>query len=374
MARTSEKQKIDNSTKILTDRDYQVIPPNKITCLYHEEETNILGIGNFYNANKVSIFRNSAGGKIPICKKCIKDIYTNYYTSSQDAKWSLYKICQKLDIPFFNSIYEGAMKESYDNWQKVLGNYMKTYNSLGAENNWEYNFDSSDEVTDTSDDIEERKDAEKDRDRLVKSEKDAKKDILKMLDHDPFVDFSISDQKYVYKNLLEYLKDEDILEDSHKVSQIMQIVVNNNQIRIYSNEISRLLVDPMKNLDSLKGINTLLKDIVKNNNEMAKENGISEKNRKNQKAGGNTLGVQMKVMRQMDFEKAEHDYYSMKKAYGLRQAFDISNQAILEQLNFDEKDVSDLIQYQRTLIKELQDKILEVEEDLRKAFSGEKNE
>ena len=107
-----------------------------------------------------------------------------------------------------------------------------------------------------------------------------------------------------------------------------------------------------------------------NNDKIAKENGISEKNKKNQSAGGNTLGSLMKTMRNLNFEEAEQNFYDMKKAYGMQQAEIKSLQNIKEQIIFDEQDVDDMVNYQREMIRELQGKLMDKDEEIRVLIKG----
>lgn len=347
------------------------VDKQQLVCLIHPSGVTELGETSFYVCKGESIF--SQTGKILICKECCKRLYQKYYTETQDPKLAMYYSCRKMDIAFINQVYETAWAESKSEWTGVLGFYMKNYSSLGTANGWNFSFDDSENVEDTSKDVDEAYEKIESVNKLTKDEKQAKKDVILALDEDPFEYLPISDQKYLYKKLLEYFKDEDILEDSYKVSQIIQLVMNNNQIRIFSNELGRLNLNPLDNMDKIKQLNNVIKDIVANNDKIAKENGISEKNKKNQSSGGNTLGALMKTMRSFNFEDAEQDYYDMKKAYGMQQAEMKSLQNIKEQIIFDDQDIDDMVAYQRELIRELQQTNMDKDEEIRRLIEGDKN-
>lgn len=347
------------------------VDKQQLVCLIHPTGVTELSDASFYICKGESIF--SQTGKILICKDCCKRLYQKYYTETQDPKLAMYYSCRKMDIAFINQVYETAWTESKFDWTGVLGFYMKNYGSLGTANGWNYSFDNSESVEDTSKDVEEAYEKIESANKLTKDEKQAKKDVIQALDEDPFEYLPISDQKYLYKKLLDYFKDEDILEDSYKVSQIIQLVMNNNQIRIFSNELGRLNLNPLDNMDKIKQLNNVIKDIVANNDKIAKENGISEKNKRNQSSGGNTLGALMKTMRTFNFEDAEQDYYDMKKAYGMQQAEIKSLQNIKEQIIFDDQDMDDLVTYQRELIRELQQTNMDKDEEIRRLIEGDKN-
>ena len=58
-----------------------------------------------------------------------------------------------------------------------------------------------------------------------------KKEIISMLEYDPFEGYAEADQKFLYNELYSYFSDEEIIEDQFLVSQLIQIANNNNQIR-----------------------------------------------------------------------------------------------------------------------------------------------
>lgn len=343
----------------------------QMVCLMHPNGVTELTESRFYMVRGDSVF--SQVGKILICKDCCARLFQKYYLETQDSKLSMYYMCRKMDIAFINRVYESSSEECSGEWTRILGIYMKNYSSLGSQNGWNYSFDNSESCDMTAQEVDEIFDRSETANKLTKDERQAKKDVIHALDDDPFEEFPIQDQKYLYKKLLEYFKDEDILEDTYKVSQIIQLVVNNNQIRIFSNELGKLSLQPLDNMDKIKSLNNIIKDIVANNDKIAKENGISEKNKRNNTAGGNTLGALMKTMRGMNFEDAEQDYYDMKKAYGMQQAEKKSLQNIKEQIMFDEQDLDDIIAYQRELVKELQGKLMDKEEEIRVLTAGDKN-
>jgi chromosome segregation ATPase len=76
-------------------------------------------------------------------------------------------------------------------------------------------------------------------------------------------------------------------------------------------------------------------------------------------------------MRSLNFEEAEQDFYDMKKSYGMQQAEIKSLQNIKEQIMFDEQDIDDMINYQREMIRDLQSKLMDKEEELRVLVTSE---
>ena len=189
-----------------------------------------------------------------------------------------------------------------------------------------------------------------------------RQDVIKMVGYDVFGSATKDDQKYLYNDLISYL-DEETLEDSFKLSVVIQIVQNNNQIRKIDDAISNgdLKADPKL----IRDLSEIKQKIVSNNDKLAKENAISVKNRGDKSAGRSTLTYMLKQYRELNFDDAEVDYYDQLKAYGMKVCADISNKSLLDQLSFDENDYIDIINTQRDLVQEYGMRITELEEENR---------
>ncbi len=189
-----------------------------------------------------------------------------------------------------------------------------------------------------------------------------KQDVIKMVGYDVFGSATKDDQKYLYNDLISYL-DEETLEDSFKLSVVIQIVQNNNQIRKIDDAISNgdLKTDPKL----IRDLSEIKQKIVSNNDKLAKENAISVKNRGDKSAGRSTLTYMLKQYRELNFDDAEVDYYDQLKAYGMKVCADVSNKSLLDQLSFDENDYIDIINTQRELVQEHSERIADLEEENR---------
>lgn len=84
-------------------------------------------------------------GKIPFCKKCIEEIYNELVKLHSDYKKAIYLLCRKLDIPFKNSVYDGAVKESSIKGWSIQQAYLKQINSFSEKNNYGTDFDDSED-------------------------------------------------------------------------------------------------------------------------------------------------------------------------------------------------------------------------------------
>lgn len=347
-----------------------------LRCTKHGKRP--ISISKFYIASDVSVF--SALGYIPICKDCLYKMAEDYYDRYKNEKVAIYLICRKIDVAFDNNIFESSLKKWGSNIRKVFQTYMTQYNSLGQGNNAQLPFDEGEHI-----DINNLLDGEKTKGENVDedgiklendvkmSEEDieAKEEVISLLGYDPFEGYAESDQKFLYNDLLSYFGDEDVLEDQYLISQLLQIVNNNNQIRKIDYLISQYTADTellINNETKVKSLNSIKKDIVANNDKIAKENRISVKNREGSNIKKSSLTVMMEYLRSIGLEEAEVDYYDQKKAYGMQRAADISMKAMAEQIQFDENDINEIIIEQRKMIKEMEDKILDLEEENRKLY------
>ena len=329
-------------------------------------------VSNYYK-NSSPIYANNYE-RMVFCKDCVWTMYDTYYGIIKDIRNSIYITCMKFDIPFSEKDYEGAIKElTGKNTAHPMKVYMTKLNSLGSFNNELSGFDPSFILGEKSNKeiiTEKLKKDVEDLDvdiTMSKQDIEIKKDVIKLIGYDPFLGYSVFDQKFLYNELIPYL-DEDTVEDSFKLSQIIQLVNNNNQIRKIDLVIANMSNDTkslVANQGAIKSLSSTKKSIVDNTDKIAKENSISVKNRGDKKAGKSTLTYMMKNLRELGFEDAEHDYYDHMKATGMKIAADISNKSILEQLQFDENDYLSMLKEQKEIIQRLQNKLDDIEEENR---------
>lgn len=340
----------------------------RITCVKHNGD---LLPANFYMAGDNSVF--SGIGRIPICKRCLYSMADEYFEMHNDMPMSIYYMCRKIDIAYDSNIYDGALKQGEHDVVKIFQSYMIQFNSIGARNGVQLSFDEGEHVSTDSAEEEEK---------LLKqgvtgifstsiSEEEiieSKTEVIRLIEYDPFEGFPLNDQKFLYSDLLNYLRDEDVIEDQFLVSQIVQIVNNNNQIRKLDFQLSQMMASDrlvQANEARIKSLNATKKDIVANTDKIAKENQISVKSRKGNSMSKSSLTALMDRLKAIDLKDAEVNFYDQKKAYGMQRAADISMKAMAEQIQFDENDVNNIITEQRRMIADMESKLLDLEEENR---------
>lgn len=361
---------------------------NKSMGTYDEKKKKWITQSSFYQSPSVLYKGND--GMMVHCKDCVSDEYERILLKLVDEKASVKATCMKFNISYDESILDAALNRTANAINKkkenskasvstsVFKNYMTVLNSLGMTENLgnpDDDFNTIDVVTN----IEKNAKVEKELSpqqkmnkiqkeaTLTEEEELAKKDCINLLGSDPFLGCSIFDQKYLYTSLLPQLN-EDVLEDGYLLSQYIQIINNNNQIRkidltinLMSSDVGNLL----KNQGDIKSLTSTKNQIVGNNDKIAKENGISLKNRGDKKAGKSTLTYTMKNLRELGFEDAEADYYDELKSYGMQKASEASTIAIMGQLRLDENDYTSVIANQREMVQKMTQELDDLKEENR---------
>lgn len=293
----------------------------------------------------------------PVCRNCLSELFADMVRLYEDEKIALMIMCHYMDFPYYESLYESQLNK---NDAFSLGTYIRMVN-----NNHQYkgktfvNTLISGELAKTEKEKEQDKEVRWNRTEVANREK-----VIELVGYDPFESYPEKDRRYLFNEMIKYFgSDEDISADTYKISQIIQIVNNNNQIRQYDLRIARL--DPVQDGDAIRTLNVLKSNLVTSNDKIAKENEISVKNRSTKDVGRNTLTNIMKRMREMDFDEVEENYYNQLKSAGTLWAAQMSQKAIMENGMFDENDRQEIFSYQREQMVELQGKVDDLLEENR---------
>lgn len=365
---------------ITTKKD---LPKKK--CPICGKEKNIKN--NFYKSTS-PLYQED--GCVPICITCVKEQIINEDGTINKNK--LKTMCQRLDKPLYWDDLESAYSqyrtehsflsndEVAKNGKDIIGLFFKnimmrqTKNKCFADSEKE-NFLHTNSNTPKA---EKMKIAKKYSDNVSKIDviQEVQKEVewsqqdiqnmdyaIDIIGYDPFVGYPENDRRFLFNQLAPYLEDDDIADDAYKLSQILQIVDNNKQIRQCDVRIANL--DPIKDAESIKTLNSIKKDLVQSNDKIAKENEISVKNRSNKDVGRSTLTYLMRDLRNKNFDKAEADYYDQLRSTGTRWAVDMSMASIVQNGMFDENDKKEIYETQLHLIDKLNQELDECKEKIR---------
>lgn len=320
-------------------------------------------IAHFYKCSHfkgTNIF-NKKIGVYNICKDCLNKMVLKKDTNQVDEN-NFISTLKLLNRPFLKDIFDKCMKSKNATFGEYLKRInMKQYKELTYE-------DGDNEKSCIGNNVKTSE--------VIISEADKiDRDIRKLLGHNPFDNYDKDDKKFLDAELIPYL-DEDTVDDQFKIGVLIQIVNTNNQIRkidLVINQLSSDVESLIKNSNDIKNLTAIKTQLNQSNDKLSKENSIALKHRGDSKAGKSTLGGIMKDLRELGFEKAEQNYYTMKKAYGMKVSADISNKSIVEILNFDSNDEHNLFKTQKELIQKLQDKELDYKEEIRNLLIENKN-
>ena len=190
---------------------------------------------------------------------------------------------------------------------------------------------------------------------IIESFEQNKKDTRRLLGYDPFEKEPISDQPFLYSNLIGYLDaSEDANDDRMRTSSIIEIVKGFNHAEKINDVVTSMLTsvkDIEKNVATIRSLEDTKNKIMSSVLGLAKDNGISLKHSVNASKGENTWTGKIRKMKEMNLREAETNLYDVEYSNGLRQVAEISNAAIIKQIKLDENDFGDMIAQQRELIK-----------------------
>lgn len=339
-------------------------------------------------------------GCVPICISCVKNSVTNEDGTVNENE--LKKMCQKLDKPFYIDDLDSAFLQSKSEHgflsddeiakrgKEIIGFYFKNINTLRQNKDKSFADSEKDGFVHKTSNAEARKKKEQIINRYsnvlglsnVQTENidslnmghqndikwsrqdlQNKKYAIEVIGYDPFEDYPEESRKFLFNQLSPYLEDDNNVDDTYKLSQILQIIKNNNQIDICDKKMS--LLDPLTDAESVKTLNEIKNKLVQSNDKIAKENEISVKNRSNKDSGKSTLTYLMRDLREKDFDKAEADYYDQLRSAGTRWAIDMSMTSIKQNGMFDENDKKEIYEMQLDLIDSLNQQLDDAKEKIR---------
>lgn len=310
-------------------------------------------VGHFFKSQWSENFEKNSR-YAPLCKDCVSEMF-NSYEKKYGTNSACIFMCYKLDIPYYYSLFDSIIK---NNNNFSMGLYLRQLN------NRQYQYQDftqsilNGEVGKSKDDFEKEKEV-----KWSTQDIQNRDYATEIIGYDPFVGYPEEDRRFLFNQLSPYLEDDDIADDAFKLSQILQIVDNNKQIRQCDVKIANL--DPIKDANDIKTLNSIKKDLVQSNDKIAKENEISVKNRSNKDVGKSTLTYLMRDLRNKKFDKAEADYYDQLKSPGTRWAVDMSITSIIQNGMFDENDKKEVYEIQLHLIDKLNQDLDEAKEKIR---------
>lgn len=306
-------------------------------------------------------------GVVPICKECARKIALRVDKNGDEhepTKESIQLALKYENKPFLESVYNAAIQETENLVSgKVRTNVWYAYCHIIAMVNYvglTY-FDSDifkekiiyqDELTE--DDVISSHSGQDTYDSYLKN----KADVIRLLDYDPFEKESISDQPFLYSQLLGLLdSSEEANEDMMRTSSAITIVRGFLQQSKIDDSIAKLMADINqleKNSATIKTLQDSKQKLTSMIKDLAAESCLSLKNSRHQVKGENTWTGKIKKIKELNLRNGQVNGFDIGTCRGMQQVLDLSNASIMKQLSLDESEWSDMVAELRKVRVELQ--------------------
>lgn len=307
-----------------------------------------------------------SSGITQICKDCARKIalrVDKYGDEHEPTKESCIEALRWLNKPMIESVWNASIQESENLISgKVRSNVWYSYVkniAMGQYVGLSF-FDSDmfkekiiyqDELTES--DIVNSHSGQDTYDSFLKN----KADVIRLLDYDPFEKESISDQPFLYAQLLGLLdSSEEANEDMMRTSSAITIVRGFLQQSKIDDTIAKLMSDINnleKNSATIKTLQDSKQKLTSMIKDLAAESCLSLKNTKSAKKGENTWTGKLKKIKQLNLRDYEINGFDIETCKGMQQVANISINSILNGLRLDESEYADMVAEQTKMITEL---------------------
>ena len=306
-----------------------------------------------------------------ICRECAKAIACRRDKNGEDhepTKESVIEALRLLDKPFLDVVWNASIQES-DNLvtgktkSNVWSSYIKNVQMVNYVGMGFLDSDMFKEKVIYRDEVkkEDVLEAHTGQDTYDSFEKN-KADVVRLLDYDPFEKEHVSDQPYLYAQLLALLdQGEDQNEDMIRTSSAISIARGFLQAAKIDDTIASLMGDLKqleKNSATIKSLQASKSDILKNIKDLAAESCLSLKNSKHSIKGENTWTGKIKKIRDLNLRytnirNTQVNGFDIATCRGMQQVQEISDASIMKQLSLDESEWSDMVAEMRVTIQQL---------------------
>lgn len=305
---------------------------------------------NYYLTNSI-LFNKNCNGRLPICKPCLIKLYDEIFDLYEDSSFSMFILCRLLDAYFDANLVQSAQIQATNTNSYLVRIYFQKINSMPQYKNYTFK-DSAVKDMSVAENISEA-------DYLELDEKDRsnKEEVVSLIGYDPFETSDSSEKSYLYNAILSYL-DESTVTDSFKLSAVIEIVKGFSQMEIINGLITTITKD-IDNLEHNMARYKLLTDLKKNIQgqiiSFAKENGITASKQSGQTKGTGTFSGILKELRDKKIRPSDVNLFEINTEEAFRKIANISNTNIMNQLQLNEGDYSNMILQQKEMIKSLND-------------------
>ena len=302
-----------------------------------------------------------------ICRECAKAIACRRDKNGEDhepTKESVQLALLYLNKPFLESVWNASIQEA-DNlvtgktksnvWASYIKNIQMTqYVGMTYKDSdmFKEKVVYQDEITEEM--VMDSHSGQDTYDSYLKN----KADVVRLLDYDPFEKESISDQPFLYAQLLGLLdSSQEANEDMMRTSSAISIVRGFLQQSKIDDTIAKLMSD-IQNLErnsaTIKSLQDSKSKITSMIKDLAAESCLSLKNSRNSVKGENTWTGKIKKIKELNLRDGQVNGFDIGTCRGMQQVLDMSNASIMKQLSLDESEWSDMVAELRQVRIDLQ--------------------
>ena len=350
------KNKTSSKLKKMLDKPQEFLEEYRCTMcgtVYKDSNNFLSARGNvIYQAN---------GNKISICRKCSNALFEELTNRYRDEKVVFMIMCYYLGYYFDEVMYERLRNRN--NFSFSL--YCQSLSLIQNKNKDFVNSILEIMQNRLKEDDEIREETEK---NWSENEKNAKYFCIENVGYDCFEDktYSGQDRKLLFLFLANNLTDE-ILEDNKKINAVIELAKTQMQIT----KMNELLNEELRNSNTLDYGKTEKLVNIKNKlsstyNDIANENGLSQKGLGVKVRKSNSLTAIMKEMHENGFEDIKVNYTDAKLSSSYKEIAEINARALMNELNLSADDYALMLSRQSEKLKSLQENYDAMEEENRK--------
>lgn len=291
-----------------------------------------------------------------ICRDCAKAIACRRDKNGEDhepTKESVIEALKILDKPFLNIVWNASIQESENlvtgkTKSNVWSSYIKNIQMINYVGMTFLDSDMYKEKIIYNDELTEQDiiDSHQGQDNYDSFEKN-KADVIRLLDYDPFEKEALSDQPFLYAQLLALLdSSEEANEDMIRTSSAISIARGFLQASKIDDTIATLMGDLTKlekNSATIKSLQSSKSDIMHTIKDLAAESCLSLKNSKHSIKGENTWTGKIKKIKDLNLRNSQVNGFDIATCRGMQQVQEISDASIMKQLALDESEWSDMV-------------------------------
>lgn len=300
----------------------------------------------------VSTAPGQGSGLTDGCKQCAEEIAMPVVNGvkQQPTKQSVDDAMYFLNKPMLESIWDASLLEAANSATgKSKSNVYTAYcKNVQMINYYNLTYRDSDNYTGGTYSLEDMSENElpKDQEIIEQFEKN-KSDTLRLLGYLPFEKEKLTDQPFLYSQLIGFLdSSEEGNDDMMRTASIISIVRGFLQASNIDDMVAQLSQDfrnAEKNIATIKSLQQMKSQILGSVNNLAKESCISLKNSKNSIKGENTWTGKLKKIKDLNLRGSEVNGFDIATCRGMRQVQEISDASIMKQLALDESEWSDMV-------------------------------